>query len=224
MDSVKFQHLKMEKSRGILNFQAIRSFTSLFRVIELLFLLILISKLSFPSVKLSGDIFKGAAVFLVSPRFVFFVGNAIVITLFAKSGRYSSSSHEPLKTTTEAATASNDLYQEFVHKSEKKRSEVYETKTEQLKKTSGVKRVTFERCQSQKAFEAVQPLESSNGGKVMKRYVSEKHLRICDSDKKVVVRVKKPEDGMSNEQFRTKIEAFIARQKRIQKDEEHLII
>ncbi|XP_010432398.1 PREDICTED: uncharacterized protein LOC104716679 [Camelina sativa] len=222
MDSVKFQHLKMEKSRGILNFQAIRSFTSLFRMIELLFLLILISKLSFPSVKLSGEIFKEAAVFLVSPRFVFFVGNAIVITLFAKSGRYSSSSHEPLKTTTEAA--SNDLYQEFVHKSEKKRSEVYDTKTEQLKKPSGVKRVNFERSQSQKAFEAVQPLESTNGGKVMKRYVSEKNLRICDSDKKVVVRVKKPEDGMSNEQFRTKIEAFIARQKRIQKDEEHLII
>ncbi|EOA17396.1 hypothetical protein CARUB_v10005690mg [Capsella rubella] len=221
MDSVKFQHLKMEKTRGILNFQAIRSFANLFRVIELLFLLILISKLSFPSVKLSGDIFREAAVFLVSPRFVFFVGNAIVITLFAKSGRYSST-REPSKTTTEAA--SNDLYQEFLHKSEKKRSEVYDTKTEQLKKPSGVKRVTFERSQSQKAFEAVQPLESSNGGKVMKRYVSEKHMRICDSDKKVVVKVKKPEDGMSNEQFRTKIEAFIARQKKIQKDEEHLII
>ncbi|CAE6159572.1 unnamed protein product [Arabidopsis arenosa] len=211
----------MEKSRGILNFQAIRSFTSLFRLIELLFLLILISKLSFPSVRLSGDIFREAAVFLVSPRFVFFVGNAIVITLFAKSGRYSSS-QEPLKTT--EAAASNDLYQEFLHKSEKKKSIVYETKTEQLKKQSGVKRVSFGRSQSQKAFEAVQPLESSNGEKTMKRYVSEKHMRVCDSDKKVVVRVKKPEDGMSNEQFRTKIEAFIARQKRIQKDEEHLII
>ncbi|XP_002869138.2 uncharacterized protein LOC9303185 [Arabidopsis lyrata subsp. lyrata] len=222
MDPIKFQHLKMEKSRGILNFQVIRSFTSLFRLIELLFLLILISKLSFPSVKLSGDIFREAAVFLVSPRFVFFVGNAIVITLFAKSGRYSSS-QEPLKTTTEAE--SNDLYQDFLHKSEKKKSVVYETKTEQLKKPSGViKRVSFGRSQSQKAFEAVQPLESTNGEKTMKRYVSEKHMRICDSDKKVVVRVKRPEDGMSNEQFRTKIEAFIARQKRIQKDEEHLII
>lgn len=204
-----------------MNFQAIRSFTSLFRVIELLLLLILISKLSFPSVKLSGDIFREAAVFLVSPRFVFFIGNAIVIILFAKSGRYSSS-HEPLKTTTEAA--SNDVYHEFLHKSEKKRSEVYETRTEQLKKPSAVKRVSFERSQSEKAFEAVKPLESTNGGKMMKRYVSEKHMRICDSDKKVVVRVKKPEDRMSNEQFRTKIEAFIARQKRIQKDEEHLTI
>lgn len=208
----------MEKPRGILNFQAIRSFTNLFRLIEAIFLLILISKLSFPSVKLSGDIFKEVSVFLVSPRFVFLIGNAIVITLFAKSGRYSSS-HEPSKTTTEAS--SNDLYQEFLHKSEKKRSEVYETKTEQPKKPSGVKRVSFGRSQSQKAFEAVQPLES---GKIMKRYESEKHLRICDSDKKVLVRVKKPEDGMSNEQFRTKIEAFIARQKRIQKDEEHLIV
>ncbi|KAL1215732.1 hypothetical protein V5N11_024273 [Cardamine amara subsp. amara] len=219
MDSIKFQHLKMEKSRGILNFQAIRSFTNLFRLIELFLLLILISKLSFPSVKLSGNIFREAAVFLVSPRFVFFIGNAIVITLFVKSGRYSSS-HEPSKTTAEAAK--NDLYQEFLHKSEKKRSEVYETKTEQLKKPSGVKRVSFGRSQSQKAFEAVRPLESR---KIMKRHESEKHMRICDSDKKVMVRVMKPEDGMSNEQFRTKIEAFIARQKRIQKDEEqHLII
>lgn len=219
MNSVQFQHLKMEKPRGILNFQAIRSFTNLFRLIEAIFLLILISKLSFPSVKLSvGNIFTEAAVFLVSPRFVFFIGNAIVITLFAKSGR-NKSGHEPSKTTTEAT--SNDLYQEFLHKSEKKRSEVYDMKREQPKTASGVKRVSFGRSQSQKAFEAVEPLES---GKIMKRYESEKCMRICDSDKKVLVRVKKPEDGMSNEQFRTKIEAFIARQKRIQKDEEHLIL
>ncbi|ESQ53664.1 hypothetical protein EUTSA_v10027578mg [Eutrema salsugineum] len=221
MNSIQFQHFKMEKSRRILNFQAIKSFTNLFRLIELILLLILISKLSFPSVKLSGDIFREATKFLVSPRFVFFIGNAIVIALFAISRRYSSA-HEPNSKTTEAE--SNDLYQEFLHESEKKRSEVNEMKTEQAKKLSGVKRVSFGRSQSLKAFEAVHPLESTCGGKFMKRYESEKHLRICDSDKKVAVRVKKPEDKMSNEQFRTKIEAFIARQKRIQKDEEHLII
>ncbi|CAF2133046.1 unnamed protein product [Brassica rapa] len=222
MDSVQFQHFKMKKPRGFLNFQTIRSFKSLFRLIELILLLILISKLSFPSVKLSTDIFRGAAEFLVSPRFVFFIGNAIVITLFAISRRYNSA-HEPISKTTEAV--SNDLYQEFLQESEKKRSEVYETsKTEQPKKPSGVKRLSFERSQSQKAFEVVHPPESTCGGRVMKRYESEKHLRICDTDKKVVVRGKKPEDKMSNEQFRTKIEAFIARQKRIQKDDEHLII
>ncbi|KAF8090488.1 hypothetical protein N665_0475s0023 [Sinapis alba] len=213
MDSVQLQHFKMEKPRGILNFQTIRSFTSLFRLIELILLLILISKLSFPSVKLSTDIFRGAAEFLVSPRFVFFIGNAIVITLFAISRRYNSA-HEPTSKTTEAV--SNDLYHEFLHESEKKRSEVYETvKTEQPMK----KRVSFERSQSQKVSES-----STCGGKVMKRYESEKHLRICDTDKKVVVRAKRPEDRMTNEQFRTTIEAFIARQKRIQKDEEHTIV
>lgn len=204
----------MEKPRRIFNLPA---FTNLFRLMELILLTILISKLSFPSVKLSGDIFREAAEFLVSPRFVFFVGNAIVITLFAKYRRHSSV-HE----TTEAE--SNDLYQELLYKNEKKTSEVHETKTEQSKKLSGVKRVSFERSQSQKAFEVVHPPESTCGGRVMKRYESEKHLRICDTDKKVVVRGKKPEDKMSNEQFRTKIEAFIARQKRIQKDDEHLII
>ncbi|CAH2076817.1 unnamed protein product [Thlaspi arvense] len=223
MNPIQFQqHFKLEKPRGILNFQAIRSFTTLFRLIELILFLIFISKLSFPSVKFSGDIFREASMFLVSPRFVFFIGNAIVITLFAKS-RQHSSAHEAIPKTTEAA--SNDHYQELLlHKSEKKRSEVYETKTEPPKKPSGVKRVSFSRSQSQKAFEAVQPLESTCGGKIMKRYASEKHMRICDSEKKVEVRVKKPKDGMSNDQFRTKIEAFIARQKRIQKDEEHLII
>ncbi|RID77454.1 hypothetical protein BRARA_A00367 [Brassica rapa] len=208
MDSIQFQHFKMEKPRGIFNLPA---FTNLFRLIELILLTILISKLSFPSVKLSGDIFREAAVFLVSPRFVFFVGNAIVITLFAKSRRHSSA-HE----TTEAE--SNDLYLELLYKNEKKTSEVHETKTEQAKKLSVVKRVSFERSQSQKALEAVHP----HVGNIMKRYDSEKHLKVCDSDKKVVVRAKKSEDAMSNEQFRTKIEAFIARQKRIQKDEQHL--
>ncbi|KAL0725991.1 hypothetical protein Bca4012_022084 [Brassica carinata] len=211
MDSIKFQHFKMEKTRGIFNLPALKSFTNMFRLIELILLLTLISKLSFPSVKLSGDIFREASAFLVSPRFVFFVGNAIVITLFAISRRYSSS-HEA----TEAAS-NNDLYQELLYKTEKKTSEVHETKTEQSKE---LKRVSFERCQSQKAFEAVHPLESTHGGKIMRRYDSEKHLKVCHSDKKVVVRAKKPEDKMSNEQFRTKIEAFIARQKRIQKDED----
>ncbi|KAL0686909.1 hypothetical protein Bca4012_086586 [Brassica carinata] len=211
MDSIQFQHFKMEKPRGIFNFPAIKSFTNIFRLMELILLTILISKLSFASVKLSGDIFREAAEFLVSPRFVFFVGNAIVITLFAQSRRHSSA-HE----TTEAE--SNDLYQELLYKNEKKTSEVHETKTEQSKKLSGVKRVSFERSQSQKTFEAVHP----HVGNIMRRYDSEKHLKVCDSDTKVVVRAKKPEDAMSNEQFRTKIEAFIARQKRIQKDEEHL--
>ena len=201
----------MEKPRGIFNFPAIKSFTNIFRLMELILLTILISKLSFASVKLSGDIFREAAEFLVSPRFVFFVGNAIVITLFAQSRRHSSA-HE----TTEAE--SNDLYQELLYKDEKKTSEVHDTKTEQAKKLSVVKRVSFERNQSQKAFEAVHP----HVGNIMRRYDSEKHLKVCDSDTKVVVRAKKPEDAMSNEQFRTKIEAFIARQKRIQKDEEHL--
>ncbi|KAJ0252107.1 Uncharacterized protein HA466_0129560 [Hirschfeldia incana] len=213
MDSIQFQHFKMETPRGIFNMSAIKSFTIIFRLIELILLLVLISKLSFPSVKLSGDIFREASAFLVSPRFVFFVGNAIVITLFAKSRRYSSANE-----TTEAVS-SNDLYQELLYKTEKKASEVHETETEQSKK---LKRVSFERCQSQKAFEAVHPLESTHGGKIMRRYDSEKHFKVCDSDKKLVVRAKKPEDTMSNEQLRTKIEAFIARQKRIQKDEEHL--
>ncbi|KAF3527381.1 hypothetical protein DY000_02036578 [Brassica cretica] len=123
-----------------------------------------------------------------------------------------SSAHE----TTEAE--SNDLYQELLYKNEKKTSEVHETKTEMSKKLSGVKRVSFERSQSQKTFEAVH----RHVGNIMRRYDSEKHLKVYDSDTKVVVRAKKPEDAMSNEQFRTKIEAFIARQKRIQKDEEHL--
>ncbi|KAG2241148.1 hypothetical protein Bca52824_090435 [Brassica carinata] len=199
MDSIQFQHFKMEKPRGIFNFPAIKSFTNIFRLMELILLTILISKLSFASVKLSGDIFREAAEFLVSPRFVFF-------------SRRHSSAHE----TTEAE--SNDLYQELLYKNEKKTSEVHETKTEQSKKLSGVKRVSFERSQSQKTFEAVHP----HVGNIMRRYDSEKHLKVCDSDTKVVVRAKKPEDAMSNEQFRTKIEAFIARQKRIQKDEEHL--
>ncbi|CAN8229433.1 unnamed protein product [Cochlearia groenlandica] len=209
----------MEKPRGILSFRAMKQFMNLFRLIEMILLIILISKLYFPSVKLSGDIFKKASVFLASPRFVFFIGNAIVIALFAISRGYTSS-HEISKTTNEVVI--NDLYQEFLHNSSEKKR--IEAKTEQTKKPNGVKKVSFGRSQSQKAYEAVQTIDSTCGGKIMKRYESEKHMRICEYDKKVLVRsVKKQEDGMSNEQFRTKIETFIARQKRIQKDEEHLI-
>ncbi|XP_010530822.1 PREDICTED: uncharacterized protein LOC104807305 [Tarenaya hassleriana] len=221
MDSIQFHHIKLEKSRKVTNFTSMRAFTSLFRLIELLLLLVLVSKLYFRipvAVKFSGDAFREAAVFLVSPRFVFVLGNAIVITLFAKSGRYSGG-HDPSNT-----AAMVDVYQELIKKSEK-RSEMerYEInkrgEERRLVEEKRVERIC-RRIQSEKSFEAVKP--EARGGK-LKRYESDKYLRICDSDKELV-KCSYPEDGMSNEEFRDKIEAFIARQKRFQKDEEHFVI
>ncbi|XP_010548062.1 PREDICTED: uncharacterized protein LOC104819615 isoform X2 [Tarenaya hassleriana] len=219
MDSIQFHHIKLEKSRKVVSFVPLRAFASFFRLIELLLLLVLISNMFFRfpvAVKFSGDVFREAAVFLVSPRFVFVLGNAIVIILFAKSGRYSGQGSSD---TTETA----GVYQELVRKSEN-RSEIGRYKIEERGSVEE-KRVRFDericrRSLSEKSSEAVKP--EKYGGK-LKRYESDKCLRICGSDKKLV-KFPYQEDVMSSEEFRNKIEAFIARQKRFQKHEEHFVI
>ncbi|ONI02471.1 hypothetical protein PRUPE_6G200500 [Prunus persica] len=62
-----------------------------------------------PLVKNSGFYFQDISGFVVSPRFVFVVGNIIVIILLVKSGKFSGKD----------SSTGADLYDEFVHNSEK---------------------------------------------------------------------------------------------------------
>lgn len=55
------------------------------------------------AVRVSGEVLRAAATALLRPRFVFLLGNAIVLVLFVKSGNISGS-----------PTPSSDLYDEFL--------------------------------------------------------------------------------------------------------------
>ncbi|TQD88049.1 hypothetical protein C1H46_026412 [Malus baccata] len=92
MDSINFYDIKAEKANAILKYRQLRKIAKLLRLIEVLAVLLLLSRFSVQlpqAVKNSASYFKNISGFMVSPRFVFVIGNVIVIILYAKSGRFS---------------------------------------------------------------------------------------------------------------------------------------
>ncbi|XP_010315310.1 uncharacterized protein [Solanum lycopersicum] len=92
MESLNFHKIKLEKANAMLRYKKRQNVTILFRFIEFCIFFAIISRFStrFPlNFKLSIECFKGLGVTLISPRFVFVLGNSIVIILFLKSGHSS---------------------------------------------------------------------------------------------------------------------------------------
>ncbi|KAJ8763540.1 hypothetical protein K2173_002423 [Erythroxylum novogranatense] len=223
MDSYNFCNIRVEKANAIKKHRQIQKITNLFRVVEICLVLALVSWFSIPlpvAVKNSGGYFKGLTVFLVSPQFVFVIGNVIVITLFAKSGRFSGQDSK-------GNSSRFDLYEEFVEKSQgmhrcesghtaKQSSCVKHLVTESTNSSMEIK--NYRRSQSQ----TFQRPKSSKPCKELRRAVTET-LRTSDSREGLV---EKPyaEDNMSNEEFRCAVETFIARQKQLRIDEEKYVI
>lgn len=110
MDSFNFHKLKAEKTIAIQKHRQLRKIANLLRYAEVCVVIVLISRLSFQlpvAVKNTSEYFRGFSVFMGNPRFVFLVGNVIIITLFVQSGHFSS--HGSAKDKPEP-----DFYQEFI--------------------------------------------------------------------------------------------------------------
>ncbi|KAI4367665.1 hypothetical protein MLD38_023375 [Melastoma candidum] len=185
---------------------------SLIRVVEICIVLIFVSRFSTElpgAVMNSGEYLRVFKFVLVSPQFVFVIGNAIIITLFVKSRQLSA--HEPGKR--------NDDYTEFVEQSVKVRGQEHhhsvivfqdkETILEEVRKVPAkdYKRTRSEdlrRDQAAKPQRALQRSESEG-------FVLEKKGGLV-------------KDKMSNEEFRRTVEAFIERQQRFLREEEHAVM
>lgn len=208
----------MEKAIAMRRYRRIRKIAIFFRFLEaclaLFFLTWFSSRLPIAA-KSSGDFFRQLCIFLISPRFVFFFGNAIVLTLFFKSGQFSGRSPA-------GGSSGIDLYDEFLKNSEshpKIRAEeeiVYETKNVILEnpKTRSDTRKEYRRSVSEgfpaeKGREALRRSETEVGGRAMESGGSA------------------PEAGelsREDEEFRRTIEEFIAKQKRFRREESMAIV
>ncbi|XP_022146107.1 uncharacterized protein LOC111015401 [Momordica charantia] len=228
MESVNFYDIRAEKANAILKHRQLRKIANLFRFIELCLVLVLISRFSshLPSaVKNSGEYFRCLSVTLISPRFVFLIGNAIVITLFAKSGQFSAK--DPSKKNSVA-----DLYEDFIKNSEKNqktRHAEIEYRTKQIdgdgdasvaaKKVVNPEEIKlYRRSQSEKIAVAQQ----ENPQRELRRSETEKCKKLVRFSEGAA-KSSYPEDRMSNEEFRQTVEAFIARQQRLRREEEHCV-
>lgn len=190
----------MEKPRASQrsNFRKIASFL---RVIELCIVLVVICRLltQVPfTVKNSVEYFRGLKVLLVSPVFVFVLGNVIVITLFSRSGKFSAQ---------DSGMKIDCFYKECVENS--RRSQFQEVDAQQ--RIEIYRRVQSEKFCHKNDVKLGHVLHRSKTGKPSNGFGSGEK-----SDK-----ASSAEDAMSNEEFHRMINDFIARQHKFRMEEEH---
>ncbi|XP_010926172.1 uncharacterized protein [Elaeis guineensis] len=86
--------VKAEKETAMRRYRRLQKIAKLFRLLEVIAALLLLSWSSVrlpAAARLSGDFLRRLAAVLLSPRFVFLLGNTIILVLFAKSRHLSSS-------------------------------------------------------------------------------------------------------------------------------------
>ncbi|XP_058780884.1 uncharacterized protein LOC131654987 [Vicia villosa] len=235
MGSVTLHKHKPERFNKVQKHSNLRKITDLLRYVEMCVVLVLISRLSFQQLPLAlknySEYFRG---FAVSPGFVFMIGNVIIITLVAQSGHFSNDSSK-------TKSSEHDLYLEFLQNSNVYQriqgcdQRKLGVKVESNVKTRSVVKVSekdeqgmdlevkeYRRCQSE--IELVRGVDSDNEKeqKVLLRCESENEKRKngsiqVEKEKKMMVKNLSlyPEDGMSNDEFRRTVEAFIARQQKL---------
>lgn len=218
MDSFKFHDIKLEKANAISRYHRIQRITTLFRFLELFLFLIILSRFStqfsFPFTTIScTQYFRGiSSGTLVSPLFVFILGNAIVILLLFISAQFPGKKGD--KTT--------DFYDEYVQKCRGNQQTFIK---EGEKASNAYKNVSvcfdekkMSRSQSQNLERAVHGEERRRD---LRRSMSENCRKSVHSGRKAAAPMSSyAEDRMSSEEFRRTVEAFIARQQKFLREEE----
>ncbi|KAG6651744.1 hypothetical protein CIPAW_06G133900 [Carya illinoinensis] len=216
MDSINFYKIKVEKAKALSRHRQLQKIANLCRVIEVCIVLVLISRFSMQlplAVKNSSGYFHEVKVVLVSPRFVFVIGNVIIFTLFAKSGQFSARDSA-------AKTTGFDLYEEFIKNSEKKQR-IHPDMTPYVGKLSVSDESTFKDYRRIQSFS-----QNSNSGlceksiRVLRRSETQKCSKTTGPSDEVMAKSSCPEDEISNEEFQLKVEAFITQQQKFRKEEE----
>ncbi|KAL0348423.1 UNVERIFIED_CONTAM: hypothetical protein Sangu_1070100 [Sesamum angustifolium] len=216
MESFNFHDIRVEKANAISRYRRIQRITTLFRFVELFVFLIVVSRFSTQfalSLRLSGEYFRQISMAIISPRFVFLVGNAIVIALFLKSGRFSGGEGEKVADFYEYVEKCRKNQQACSSKEEKKASDAH--------KSHGVRHV--EKTMQRSNSEILDRSAQANGRRrKLGRSMTEDCREIQDPERKTATAgsYSHTEEEMSNEEFRRTVEAFIARQQKALREEE----
>ncbi|KAG2286649.1 hypothetical protein Bca4012_032841 [Brassica carinata] len=234
MDSLtSTQKAKPRKMKAVVKKSRVEILLDLFyRVIQITVVMVTVAKLCYQLVIMFED--SGITRFLINRHLAFVLGNAIVITIVAKCGLFVG--QEP-----DARRNSNDFYDEFVRERSRREQTLHtdvicrekqstddkgETQKEtdnSAKQSSGEenskKDVTVKRQRQIITQKQESPTKSYERSRSEKLEGSKKSScgRLTRSE------TERPADD-SDDELRYKIESFIARQRRNQKDEEFCIV
>ncbi|XP_024966083.1 uncharacterized protein LOC112506307 [Cynara cardunculus var. scolymus] len=202
----------MEKANAILRFHRLQKITTLFRFVEMFVFLILISRFSSQlpfAVRISADHFRGISFAVFSPRFVFVIGNVIVLILLFKSRVVENGDGD----------GKVDFYDEYVRRCEKS-----VVNTSSISTTAIIPSKEKKICRSQSENLMIVERRDDQTHRKLQRSVTERKMskkldrgggETAAQEKSCAV-----EDELSSEEFRRTVEAFITRQQQSLRDEE----
>ncbi|XP_009603822.1 uncharacterized protein LOC107782727 [Nicotiana tabacum] len=217
MESFNFKNIKAEKANAILRYKRLQRITTLFRVMEICIFFVIISRfstqLAFVS-KLFSEYFRKLPLALISPRFIFVLGNVIVIVLFLKSRVSYAKDNSSIIT---------DFHDEYMKECAKRITNYSEQSISNCREQS----INNYSEQSMKQGKQCILGEREVGRKIRKSR-SENLLCVPQHEETrrelrrsaTVVCRRNVDDEMSSEDFRRTVEDFIARQQRLLREEE----
>ncbi|KAI3761061.1 hypothetical protein L1987_51467 [Smallanthus sonchifolius] len=241
MDIFDFHNVKVEKANAMLQYRRFRKIVKLFRLVELFSAVVFFSWISFRLPFVVGvfcDYFRQILSIVVSPLFIFLVGNVIIVTLVVKSGQIT-------ENPSDVDNAGSDLYEEIannvredappvtepeeiVYQDKRIISEVNTKpiddnccKQNKIKPNSvpDLDRKTYRRSQSENLTKTECFVEPDKHYGKLRRSETEITRRKVDTPA-----VNDVVDELSNEEFQKKIEGFIARQIRFHHEEKLAIV
>ncbi|XP_022899323.1 uncharacterized protein LOC111412622 [Olea europaea var. sylvestris] len=232
MDSCSFHNnIKVEKANAIRKYRRLEKISAMLRFIELGIFFVILTRFStqLPFVfKVPSEFFQGLYVTLISPRFVFVLGNVILVVLLMQSGQF---------TPKDGDKNSNkvDFYDEYMKNCRKNQQKQQISSTHEGRKVTSLSRErkiqkfhpeNLERMHQEEPHR--HELKQSTTG-TCRKSVNHSHNPIYQNGKLVLESKKRmdasyAEDEMSSDEFRRTVEAFIARQQRILREHEILTV
>lgn len=232
MESYEIDVIKMEKLKAMRRYRTFQKIATLVRTLEI-FVAIMIVSWSISSawaympagVEFAGKFIRRISSLFFNPHFAFVLGNVIVITLFAKSNDRTSSCENFT-----GDVLSGDVPVEE-RQSEKENSvaddvAVIETVTvpDEEEEERESERKTYERTRSSLEMVIVDEKEK-NTKKELRRSETEPRREIGNLESTMAKRTTVHKmDGLSNDEFRRKVEAFIEKQQRLLREESKSVV
>ncbi|KAL5713287.1 hypothetical protein ACHQM5_015379 [Ranunculus cassubicifolius] len=249
MDSFFIDNVKAEKAIAMKRYQRFRKIADALRyVFEICVVLMLFAWISTRLPSTLCDIFRDFSSLFVSPRFMFVVGNAIILTLFAKSGQFSGENSGT------GNFSGTELYDEFVKNSVSRDKIAPEISSPVPEITINEEASPPSVKEEMKVYEDKQILMEENCSKIISNSNPEIDIGTVPSNNVAVTakqskkyqrsqsektkQKEKPkqkelrrwktersrEEEMSNEEFNRTIEAFIAKQVKFIREESMAIV
>ncbi|WOL14493.1 hypothetical protein Cni_G23273 [Canna indica] len=223
--------IQAEKETAIRRYRRLQQIGTLLRCLEAAAAFILLSWFSArlpAAARLSADFLSRLAAVLLSHRFVFLLGNAIVLLLFAKSGQLStpttsSSSSSSSSSPASFAASGGDIYEEFLEcrggrlpcsLAPPQEEEVVCEDKAVCVETRAYRRSRSERMERRRR-ERPELRRSETDLKARKRPPATREAQ-ASAEEEEEQQVMESEDA---EEFRRAVEAFIARQTRFHREE-----